>query len=160
MYVGRRHTVTAQSKQVLPFQCRSCNHQAMALVVGVGQGQGNSPYMLDESGAKQRAADSSRRAADDNARLTLKLAVCPKCHRRDEDALRSLKTKAVATMVAMVVGLFLLGLFFDSLKNTGFGVWIFGVTGLFAAWFVWQKSSWKWTTIDNRVAFLPDKGAS
>ena len=55
MYVGRRHTATIRAKRVMSFRCVHCGHRAKALVVGVGQGQGSSPYFLDESGAKERA---------------------------------------------------------------------------------------------------------
>jgi hypothetical protein len=155
MYVGRKHTSTVTLKTVLPFRCASCAHEAQALVVGVGQGQGNSPYFLDESGAKERAASSADSAARENATLTLKLAACPKCGARDEAAVRAIKLKAVAGVVACLVLLPLLGVFIDSLRRTSFGFWIFVVCGVFAAWGVWRSQSWKWTTIDHRVAFLP-----
>lgn len=159
MYVGRRHTSTVTLKRVLPFQCPHCAHAAKALVIGIGQGQGNSPYFLDESGAKERASSAGERAAQENAELTLKLAVCPKCGTRDDAAVRALKGKAYFAVVASVVAMVLLGLFVDALKNTHYAMWIFGPGALFCAWAVWTQQSWKWTTIDNRVAFIP-KGSS
>jgi hypothetical protein len=156
MYVGRRHTVTVTSKQLLPYACPfpDCKHEAVALVVGVGQGEGNSPYFLDETGAKERASQKGSHAADENARLTLRLARCPRCKRRDDTALRAVKGKAIAAVVATLVLFPLFGMFIDSLNHSSFGTWIFGVIALFVAVFIWKMQSWKWTTIDHRVAFV------
>lgn len=120
-------------------------------------GEGNSPYFLDESGAQDRARSAGSRAADENARLTLRLARCPRCKRRDEGALRALKAKAVAAVVATLVLFPLFGVGLDALNRSDFGVWIFAPLGLLVAVFLWRMQSWKWTTIDHRVAFVPHK---
>lgn len=156
MYVGRRHTSTVTLKKVLPFRCKRCSHATHALVVGVGQGQGNSAYFLDESGAKERAATAGNKAAEQNAELTLKLATCPKCGERDADALRAIKGKAIAGVVACLVLLPLMGLVMDGLQRASFGLWIFVPIAVLCAWGVWRQQSWKWTTIDHRVAFIPE----
>ncbi len=154
MYVGRRHSATVTIKRVLPFHCPHCAHQARALVVGIGQGQGTSPYFLDESGAKQRASSGAERAAEENAALTLKVARCPSCHKRDEQALQAMRTKVILGAVACLVALPLMGLVMDALQRASFGLYIFGPIGVITAWFLWSSKKWQWETADRRVAFV------
>jgi hypothetical protein len=59
-----------------------CQFSADALVIGVGQGVGNSPYLLDNEGASGRADDAAERAAIVNAELVLGLAPCKRCGHR------------------------------------------------------------------------------
>ncbi len=118
MYVGRQHTVTSTARKLSSFRCLHCNAESRAFVVGVGQDRGNSPYFLDEAGAKDRAHATADDAAEENTRLTLSLARCPTCQKRDEGALRAVKGKALAGVVAALALLPLLGIFFDGLKGT------------------------------------------
>lgn len=157
MYVGRKHTATITTKAILPFRCTFCRKESQALVVGVGQGQGNSPYFLDESGAKDRAKSSAERAAEENAQLTLSLAACPKCGRRDESVARALKAKAILGVVAAMIVLPLMGIGLDALQHTSFGLYIFMPCALLAAWMIWAQQKWKWETASGRVAFLPEE---
>jgi hypothetical protein len=156
MYVGRQHTVTATAKTVLPFRCVHCGHSARALVVGVGQGAGNSPYFLDEQGAKGRARSKAEEAAHENAELTVRLAECPKCGKTDGSALSSLKGKAAAGAIACIVLFPVFGLILDGMQKTSFGLWIFAPLGVLTAWLVWAKQKWKWETAATRVAFVPE----
>jgi hypothetical protein len=155
VYVGNRHTVTATAKRVLLFHCVHCGGEAQAMVVGVGRGQGNSAYFLDEAGAKERASNGAQEAAEVNAALTLSLAVCPGCGRRDEGRLRAVRMKTIAGAVGAAMLLLVLGLVLDGLDRHGhLGLYIFGPSALFTAWVIWSTQTWKWTTIDNRVVFL------
>jgi transcription elongation factor Elf1 len=154
MYVGRRHSATVTTKQILPFTCPSCRHEALAIAVGVGQGDGQSPFMLDEDGAKDRAASRAARSARDNARLTLSLAACPRCKKRDERAVSAVKRKAIAGALACLIGAPLFGVLLDQLMNTSFGVLIMAPIGALCAWFAWSSQKWKWETAEKRVAFL------
>ena len=157
MYVGRKHTATVTGKKVRTFCCKHCKHTGDALVIGVGQGAGNNAYFLGEAGAKDRAASSARTAADENAELTLSLARCPSCHKRDDGALTALKATYIAGAVAVLILFPLFGLFIDALNHSGSAIWIFGVLAPTMAFVVIRMNSWKWTTIDNRVAFLEDQ---
>jgi hypothetical protein len=71
MYVGKSHTATITSRGVRTFVCPSCSHEALAIVVGVGQGAGQSPFFLDEEGAKERASREGAKNAEENAAFTL-----------------------------------------------------------------------------------------
>src|SRR6185503_5885442 len=94
-------------------------------------------------------------AADENAALTLRLAPCPKCGAHDEGALRALKAKTIAGVIAALVLLPLFGVLLDGLKHNSFGLWIFVPIGVVCAWVIWAQQSWKWTTAARRVAFVP-----
>lgn len=154
MYVGRKHTVTATTQKLFPFTCAFCKHEAFALVTGVGQGAGNSPYFLDEGGAKERASSQANENALENAEATLKLARCPSCFQRDEGAVRAVKAKAVASAIATLVFLVGMGFFLDAVQRSSFGLYIFVPIGLFTSIFIYKSQTWKWETVENRVSFF------
>jgi hypothetical protein len=154
VYVGNKHTATVTARTELMFRCVHCAAESSALVVGVGQGAGNSAFFLDESGAKERARDSAGSAAERNALLTLDLAACPACGKRNESALSALKGKAILGVVGTLIAFPIIGLIFDALKRGHIGLYIFIPTGLFTAWAIWNGQKWKWETVDDRVAFL------
>jgi hypothetical protein len=154
MYVGNRHTATVTVKDVLEFRCKPCGHTSNALVVGVGQGQGNSAFFLDEEGAKSRASSSAEVEARRNLKQTLTLARCPKCGRRDDGALQGMRTKAILGSLgggAFLVGL---GLFLDLLHRGHLGMYICGPLAVLTAGFIYWSQKWKWETAERRVAFL------
>lgn len=156
MYVGRRHTATVTAKTLLPYSCPNCRHEAFALVTGVGQGQGQSPYFLDESGAKERAGSQAEASARENAELTLSLARCPSCQRIDANKLGAVKGKTIAGSVACVVVFPVFGLILDALHGgrSSVGLVIFVPLGLLTAWLVYAQQKWKWETVENRVLFV------
>ena len=157
MYVARNHTATVTTKNILEFSCVHCNSRREALVIGVGQGKGHSPFMLDDAGAKSRAASEAEVSSRKNAEEILKLARCPNCHMRDERAVTWKKTKAVLAALASFGFMIGLGFGLDALKNSSFGIWIFAPLGVFAAGFVYWLESAKLANVDGRVAFLEDE---
>jgi hypothetical protein len=156
MYVGRKHTATVTKPALLPYTCSRCNHEAFALVTGVGQGAGQSPFFLDENGAQQRATSEAEEAAKANAELTLALARCPSCQTRDESKHTALKGKVVAGSIACVFVFPLFGLLLDALHSgrSSVGLFIFFPLGFVMAWFVYASQKWKWETAENRVLFV------
>ena len=154
MYVGRKHTATIQAEVELPFACAFCRYQGTARVVGVGEGVGNSPYFLDDSGAASRARAQAVEKAHANAELTLKLARCPGCGARDEAAIRWEHLKALLGAAGTVVGMLLLGLFLDATHRGQAGLVICVPIGLVTAVFVYLSQKWKWETVEGRVRFV------
>lgn len=159
MYVGKSHTATITSRGVRTFVCPSCSHEALAVVVGVGQGAGQSPFFLDEEGAKDRASREGAKNAEENAALTLALARCPKCFVRDERKLTGEKAKAIAGALACIAIFPLFGLLLDATHSgrSSAGLFIFVPLGFVTAYFVFVSQRWKWETVDNRVHFLTDE---
>ncbi len=129
------------------------------MVLGVGQGAGNSPFLLDEAGARDRARSSAQAAAEKNARLTVTLATCPKCFQNDRAAIAALRMKAIAGALAVLFGFPLFGLLLDSMRRSHMGVVIFGPLGVLTAWFVYTSQTWKWTTVERRVEFLNESSS-
>jgi hypothetical protein len=156
MYVGNRHTATVTVKDVLEFQCKLCGHKADALVVGVGQGQGNSAFFLDESGAKSRASSSAEENARKNLVQTLTLARCPKCHRRDESAYNGMRMKTILGSLGGGAFLIALGFFLDWTHRGNMGMYICAPLALLTAGFIYWSQKWKWETAEKRVAFTAE----
>lgn len=156
MYVGRNHTATITTRNVLSFDCVHCRQRASAIVIGVGQGRGHSPFMLDDSGAKDRAASSAEVNSRENAEQLLKLARCPNCHERDEGAVRSRKLKTIFAAAVGFTFLLLMGIGLDAVKSSSHGLWIFGPVAVLFSAFFYRAESAKWANVDRRVEFIED----
>ncbi len=154
MYVGKKATVTRRTEDLRVFHCRGCGTVATTYVVGVDQGQGNGASFLDSGGAAVRADRCAIEAAERNVELTLSLTRCPACGRQDAAAVRGFWLR-YAVAVAAGVGLpWSLGGIVYGLEASEAALWVFGplgpVTGAAIAW----MEAWKWTTVDQRIAFL------
>jgi hypothetical protein len=133
------------SKHVLSFHCPACFQDARALVVGVG---------------RLSRQESSR----ENAELTLKLASCPHCLQRDESSVMRMKSEARASvLVAVAITLALTPvLAFVGARHPRFiddfalALACTGPLGLYFGWALWRSQCWRWQTIDQRVAFIPE----
>lgn len=157
MYVGNKYTATRQHTDLRDFVCKACHYQGRAVVVGVGQGAGNSAYFLDNSGARERAGAAADEAAETNAVLTLSLARCPRCGNRDEAAVRFFWLKMAATLVASALFLWGIGAVVAAIQGPDPVLfWIFGPLGFAMPPLIWWMESWKWTTVDRRVVFADD----
>jgi len=154
MYVGKKVTVTQRAEDLRVFHCDGCGVESTAFVVGVGQGQGNSAYFLDNEGAAVRADRHAQDAAEKNVELTLSMARCPHCGQRNGAAVAGFWLRYGLSVLAGVGLLWGLGGILYSLEESDAALWIFGplgpVTGAIIAW----MEAWKWTTVDQRVAFL------
>ena len=157
MYVGKQVTVTSKFETVLPYHCKQCGYNSEAVVIGVGQGAGNSPYFMNNSGAQEKAHSRATSAAEKNAELTLSLKRCPKCGGRDEASVRGFWLKSILGLVG--VSLFLLataGLIF-AIDRKSWVFWIFGPLALITPLILYKMTvGWKWSTVDQRVAFLDE----
>jgi hypothetical protein len=154
VYVGKKVTVTQRAEDLRVFRCRCCGTEATAYVVGVGQGQGNSAYFLDNDGAAVRADRHAVEAAARNVELTLSLARCPSCGQRSPQAVWGFWARYAFAVAAGVGLLWALGGILYSLEGSASALWIFGPLGpLTGAAIAWMEA-WKWTTVDQRVAFL------
>lgn len=89
MYVGRRHIATVRLTDILAYTCKHCQYTGEAVVTAVGQGQGQSPFFLDNEGAAMRASERAELAGRENLKETIALASCPSCGKRDGSAVRA-----------------------------------------------------------------------
>jgi len=154
MYVGNKVTVTQRAEDLRRFHCGNCDCEATALVIGVGQGQGHSAFFLDDQGASARADKHALKAAAANAELTLSLVRCPHCGERNPSAVMGFWLRYAFSVLAAVGLLWSLGGLIYGMESSPAALWIFGslgpVTGGLVAW----MEAWKWTTVEQRVAFL------
>jgi hypothetical protein len=158
MYVGRKFTATAKAVGERDFVCASCGFKARARVVGVGQGAGNSPYFLDEQGAKDRAHRSAGHEAEKNIDETLGLCPCPECgHRSGAGAFQ---LRAAGVIVGTALFLWGIGALLAMLKGRvdGAMLLIFGSMGFVMPPVIYfYGMHWRWTTAALRVEFLESK---
>ncbi len=155
MYVGEKHTVTRTARGLQHYRCASCGHAADALVVGVGQGEGASPFFLDREGAQSRAASSAEAAAEENVKLTLGLARCPACGERDAATVRGFWAQAILAWIGSTLMVLGIGWLVYSLQHRASALWIFGPIALATGPLIyWMQYHWKWSTADARVTFL------
>lgn len=145
----------ARASRRLPFACGSCGHKQLADVVGVGEGVES---FLNADGTAERRA---RADAEKDLARTLRLARCPKCGRRNGEAVYEFFSRPAVT----IVGFTLLGAFVG-FAPTWFGMnmrahdkemsqWLlpllFGVSVLLVVPF---STLAKWSTIDARVKWV------
>lgn len=86
VYVGRHHTTSIATVNNDRFVCIHCNYECDALVTGLGEGSGSSPYFLDDDGARGRARDEAVGEARSNMHWALAGASCPQCGKHDRAA--------------------------------------------------------------------------
>ncbi|GEM_PF-6865836 len=157
MYIGNQHTSTVTLSRVVDFSCSNCGHQEKALVTGVGQGQGNSAYFLDESGAKDRAATGANKKALKNVGQTLKLAKCPNCGMRHKKNVQDFWMIQVLKLVGSFAGVMLIGVILYGVAGDDIIYPIFLGAGLLSLILVYFTDvRWRWNTVDNRVQFIGD----
>jgi hypothetical protein len=156
MFVARKHSAFEGATAEGRWTCKSCGWSGTAVAIGVGEGAGASPFLLDEAGAKQRARSQAQEAALRDAGLALAIAPCPQCDVRDPAAVKAFKRKAAL----MTAGLFALGLavgvMIGALTHPTYGLCV----GLLAAgagiWVENQKRSGTWDRSTTDVDFTRD----
>jgi hypothetical protein len=153
VYVGRKYTASQTKAFERDFRCRRCGFEAPVIVVGVGQGSGNSPYFTDEEGARERAHQGAQRAAERNADLIVDLAPCERCGHRN--GLANFWTMNVVGALGIAFGCALLVALVGSFRAQSIAIWIYlgGALALGVAGYLrWIDLS----TASRRVAVVGD----
>ena len=150
MYVGKKYTATHTKAFDLVFEC-PCGFSSDAQVVGVGQGAGNSPYFLDEGGARERAQSSAVAAAGKNAEETVRLAPCPRCHKRP--GMARFVLELLAGTIGIVVGMGLLAALVSRGRFDGASQVIFGLTTVACLGAIGYMRWIQFSTAPMRVSF-------
>jgi hypothetical protein len=150
---GSSHSTSLSVKRVMPYACPACGYQTSALVTGIGQAPRAARRDPSLSPAEVRLRGEE--SAHENARLTLSLARCPRCGRRDEAALRALYRRMATQIVAAVVGCVCAGLGLCALLHRPVGMVIVAPFTAGATYNLWTGARWRWQGLEERVAFLP-----
>ncbi|MDB5212625.1 MAG: hypothetical protein JWO86_552 [Myxococcaceae bacterium] len=116
--VSRRHTVLVEGFFWQVVECEHCELEWAFQVRCGGIGQGRSPFLLDEKGARERAKDRAHRALKQDRQLALegvtRNVACPGCNRYQSEMVESLRRThgsswaaagVVCMLVASVLGL-------------------------------------------------------
>ncbi len=127
MYVGRQHTAPVATVDNDRFVCIHCKYECDALVTGVGEGTGRSPYFLDNAGARDRARDEAVGEARSNMHWALAGATCPQCGKHDGSA--RWHVYWTSGVRGLAYGALVGALVVTALKGSTAG-WVGGVIGL------------------------------
>jgi hypothetical protein len=92
MRLGHEHVVDKQRAVEVGFHCRSCRYASQAMVNASGRGRGQSLLVLDEAGARERAAGQADEEARIEAAKIIELAPCPACGKRKAYAVAAFGT--------------------------------------------------------------------
>lgn len=115
-------------------------------MLGRGRGVANSPFLLDNDGAQDRAATDAHFAMADNAQMTLCMARCPRCQGKARGPYVKFWIFAVLKMLALLGLLALIALL------TGFA-WVWGAAVIAVIVFYLFDLHWQWASVDRRVLF-------
>jgi hypothetical protein len=91
LYVGRTYTATLTGDAVKGVQCQNCGCEYFYKLVRTAQGQGSSPYFLDNSGASNRAHNAAQKALA-KALKGIDIAPCPDCGWLQSDMVKKVKS--------------------------------------------------------------------
>ncbi len=113
VYFGKKFNVWAEGFIWQPIACEHC-HLEWAFRVRIGGlGKGHSPYMLDNEGAKQRAAKQARLSLEEDRQLASegvkRNVACPGCGHYQSEMVESLRTNHASSWAAIGVASILFG---------------------------------------------------
>jgi hypothetical protein len=123
-YAAREYDASAALADTRRFFCVHCNHECDAMVTGVGQGHGQSPFFLDNGGARDRARDQALGNASANMHFALRGAKCPRCGKHDARPRRYVYLTSIARglPIGLLLGIAILAMFEGSKSG-----WVIGI---------------------------------
>lgn len=113
VYIGRKFKIVLESSVWQPLECEHCHLQWAYRVRVGGIGTGESPYLLDDEGARERAAKQARLALEEDRRISSegvkRNIACPGCGRYQSDMVERLRARHAAPWGALGVVSLLFG---------------------------------------------------
>jgi hypothetical protein len=157
VYFGRKHTAHVTLKQTLTFKCVHCMYTTDAEVVATGTGVGNSPFLLDNEGAANRASSDAEEDARNKLLDTIRFAHCPKCSLRNERAVGWARVRLI--VLALVAGAAVVGgfRFYDLDRPHPLGLPIALAAAAVVMIAIYFAGRRRWEHADRRVGFAPVK---
>jgi hypothetical protein len=158
-YFGTSFSIQQLTTLEEEYRCPSCGFTAPVWILGLGEGTGHSPYMLDDEGAVRQAREEAKSSAEldaANLRDFLGCASCPSCRKIDRRSLIRFWLRG-ALLVAAAVGVFtLIGIGLPMLDPGPVEAarWIATLGGIVAALFIAQSQLFQWLGIRNRITFV------
>ncbi len=117
-YFGSTHTATVAEKHDGFFECAFCGLKKGARARALGTASAESPFFLNQSGARDRAASDASAEAIAHAELMLLLVPCPGCGRRNAEASRAFIRATISKCAMIAVACIALAVFFVALDLT------------------------------------------
>src|SRR5262249_52230835 len=84
----------------LDHHCPYCGTVSPATVVGKGHGSTGGAFL---DNGRQEARDLARDSSQRDAALLIRMATCPRCHRRDEGEIRALVKRTALPLVGLTL---------------------------------------------------------
>ena len=149
---------SATTTEMAEFRCTSCGHQATAVVTGIGEG---TQSFLNAQGEAARRADADARA---DVQRVLSVTRCPRCGKRDANAVRAWWIRRIGPVLLTVVGIAAAGwapLIFDinmSESDKWMAAWVTtGIALVVGIPFALLEGPLKWSLVDGQVALDPQE---
>jgi Zn ribbon nucleic-acid-binding protein len=98
------YEASSLSDHVAPYRCVHCGYQTTARAFAFATGTGLSPYGVDDNGAEARAARYAIAKGRARAEQAIRMAPCPRCHRRDRAPLWAAYRSTLLVSALIVIG--------------------------------------------------------
>lgn len=155
MYVRlKSYEANSFSDHVLPYRCVHCGHATTARAFAFATGVGISPYGLDDQGAAARADRHARANAAAQAALSIRIAPCPRCHRRNRQAILEVYRSSLLLSLAILVTPILLVA--GSGQRWQAALFVGGALGVVPAMLFWKHRTSQLTSRQVRFDPPPD----
>jgi DNA-directed RNA polymerase subunit RPC12/RpoP len=152
MYVGRRYRSVGRTTLNTRYWCTSCSFESDIQVFGSGEGEGASPYFLDEAGAQQRATERAQQSADKDALRLLRLVACPRCGYRDPQAVSRERQQQIGVALAIISLWVVVALVCQS--------WVMAVVGIPLGYFSWTVYRNRKSRPEDCVVFVDENNSA
>jgi len=153
MFIGVQHRSTQAQGMLCRFDCRYCEFEGPARVVGIGDGGATSAYFLDNAASQRKANTRAAAAAVRNGERTLSLARCPECGRRRRLAVLAFWGKTSMMLLLSALMQWAIGAY-AFVMGVEFAPYLFGPMGLLVPFVIAYHYRWQWNTVDERVGFI------
>jgi hypothetical protein len=104
LYFGRTYTAAISGTAIKEVRCEECSETYFYKMVRRGEGQGTSPYYLNNAGAERRAQKGAQTQLEKLLRKGVDPVPCPDCGWFQENMVREVRRRRLRWMIWVAVG--------------------------------------------------------
>jgi hypothetical protein len=105
IYVGKRYTATVDGSIYKKVICENCRRVYYYQMSRRAQGEGDSPYYLDNTGASERATERAQRNLERRLAKGSEPVACPDCGRFQAHMIRIIRSRRFDRLYWLIFGL-------------------------------------------------------